>query len=54
VQPADQLITAGTVTTPVLNADAKFFVNVSNGCGNANSETINAKVVQPRRRPSRR
>jgi hypothetical protein len=91
VQPADQLITAGTgtnititttagseplhyawfqgakfdtskpvggdaasVTTPVLNADAKFFVNVSNGCGNANSETINVKVVQPRRRPSRR
>jgi hypothetical protein len=43
-----------TITTPsALTQDTQFFVNVSNGCGNANSETITVKVELPRRRPTR-
>jgi hypothetical protein len=44
-----------TITTPsALTADTQFFVNVSNSCGNANSETITVKVQLPRRRPTGR
>lgn len=44
-----------TVTTPsALTQDTQFFVNVSNSCGNVNSETITVKVELPRRRPSKR
>ena len=46
---------APTVTTPsALTQDTQFFVNVSNGCGNVNSETILVKVELPRRRASKR
>jgi len=44
-----------TVTTPsALTQDTQFFVNVSNACGNVNSETITVKVQLPRRRASKR
>ena len=44
-----------TVTTPsALTQDTQFFVNVSNSCGNVNSETITVKVELPRRRPTRK
>lgn len=44
-----------TVTTPsALTQDTQFFVNVSNQCGNVNSETITVKVELPRRRPTGR
>ena len=44
-----------TVTTPsALTQDTQFFVNVSNICGNVNSQTITVKVNLPRRRPTRK
>ena len=44
-----------TVTTPsALTQDTQFFVNVSNICGNVNSQTITVKVNLPRRRPVRK
>jgi len=42
------------VTPSALTQDTQFFVNVSNACGNINSETITVKVNLPRRRPVRR
>jgi Ig-like domain CHU_C associated len=43
-----------TLTTAPITQDTQFFVNVSNGCGNVNSETITVNVEFPRRRPTRR
>jgi len=42
------------VTPSALTQDTQFFVNVSNACGNINSETITVKVNLPRRRPARK
>ena len=43
-----------TVTTPsALTQDTQFFVNVSNACGNVNSETITVKVNLKRRHATR-
>ena len=42
------------VTPSALTQDTQFFVNVSNQCGNINSETITVKVNLPRRRPARK
>ncbi len=43
-----------TYTTANLTSNTNYFVNVSNSCGNFNSETITVKVLMPRRRASRR
>jgi len=45
---------SATLTTATLTSDTQFFVNVSNSCGNVNSETITVKVKIPRRRPTGR
>jgi len=42
------------VTPSALTQDTPFFVNVSNACGNINSETITVKVNLPRRRPTKK
>jgi hypothetical protein len=41
--------TTATITTPPLTADTPFFVNVSNACGNVNTETITVHVKLKRR-----
>jgi hypothetical protein len=41
------------VTPSALTQDTQFFVNVSNDCGNINSETITVKVNLPRRHAAR-
>jgi len=41
--------TSASITTPPLTVDTPFFVNVSNACGNVNSETITVHVKLKRR-----
>jgi hypothetical protein len=44
---------SATFTSAALTANTKFWVKVSNGCGNVNSSTVNVTVVYPRRHSAR-
>jgi hypothetical protein len=52
----DSTVPVGTdapqFTTPHLNADAGYWVKVTNACGTASSGTITVTVVRPKRRAS--
>ena len=43
-----------SLTVGPLTKTTKYFVNISNSCGNVNSDTITIRVNQPRVRPIRR
>jgi hypothetical protein len=44
---------SATFTSAALTVNTKFWVKVSNGCGNVNSSTVNVTVVYPRRHSAR-